>query len=234
VRWIRHDGVARIVFRGAHHPAGTGAVVRLAWHPPPSFDTSVEGGTRGSDARRIALPPGLRRQVKGERVKATGLVILTLLTISVGTAGAATVDFAGTWVLNKAKSAGEIRGVGEMMVVAVDDRELTCDVNGDKARRSTFRLDGKKTTWQLESGTVIKRFTGELSVLQEGGALEVTRRVEYFGRVETAGSMIKKTVKLDRPEETSKAVWTLQDGGKELLVKTEDGTHLVFERQSKN
>ena len=121
-----------------------------------------------------------------------------------------------------------------MMVVAVDARELTCDVNGDKAYRSTFRLDGKKTTWQLESGTIIKRFTGELNVLQQGGALEVTRRVEYFGRVETAGSMIKKTVKLSRPEETSKAVWTLQDGGKELLVKTEDGTSLVFERQSQN
>jgi hypothetical protein len=167
-------------------------------------------------------------------VKVTSAVILSLLAISVGTARAATSDFAGTWVLNKAKSAGELRGVGEKMVVAVDAKQLTCDVNGDKTHRSTFRLDGKKSTWQLEFGTTIKRFTAELSVLERGEALELTRHVEYFGRVETAGSMIKKTVRLDRPEETSKAVWTLQDGGKELLVKHEDGTTLVFERQNQN
>jgi hypothetical protein len=165
-------------------------------------------------------------------VKVTRLVILSLLAISVGTAKAATSDFAGTWVLNKAKSAGELRSVGETMVVAVDAKQLTCDVNGDKTYRSTFRLDGKNSTWQFEYGTTIKRFTGVLSVLENGEALELTRHVEYYGRVETAGTMIKKTVKLSRPEETLKAVWTLQEEGKILLVKSDDGTSLVFERQS--
>lgn len=180
----------------------------------------------------MTFPPGIHPAVTGGRVKATPAVILFLFIISAGAAGAATGDFAGTWVLNRAKSAGELQGVGQMMVVAVDARELTCDVNGDTTNRSTFRLDGKKTTWQVESGTIIKRFTGELSVLHQGEALEVTRRVEFYGRVETVGSMTKKTVKLSRPEETSKAVWTLRNGGKELLVTHEDGTSLVFEKKS--
>jgi hypothetical protein len=165
------------------------------------------------------------------KVKHVGIPIL--LAVSVGVVNAATTDFAGTWVLNKAKSAGELRSVVETMIVAVDAKQLMCDANGEKADRSTFRLDGKKTTWQLEKGKTIKRFTGELRVLENGEALELTRHVEYFGLVPITGTMIKKTVKLDTPLETLREVWTLQDQGKVLLVKSDDGTSLVYERQDK-
>jgi hypothetical protein len=158
-------------------------------------------------------------------MKVIRLGILLLFAISVGVVQAGTSDFAGTWVLNKPESSGDLKSVGDMMIVTVDSKQLQCDPNGEKANRSTFRLDGKKTTWQLENGTTIKRITGELSSTGNGEALELTRHVEYFGQ---------KTVKLDTPPETLREVWTLQEEGKVLLVKSDDGTSLVYEKQSKN
>ena len=166
-------------------------------------------------------------------MKVMQLGILSLLVISVGVVNAGTNDFAGTWVLNEVKSSGDLKSGGDMMIVAVDTKQLRYDPNGEKARRSTFRLDGKKTTWQLEKGTTITRITGELSLIGNGEAIELTRHVEYFGQMPITGTMIKKTVKLDTPPETLREVWTLQEEGKVLLVKSDDGTSLFYERQGK-
>jgi hypothetical protein len=202
------------------------------------FLVTVAGRQAFSPEAEIpALPGSPRYSSEGEKANMKRFLIsfsIFALLTGICAAAAAPANFAGTWVLDKAKSEPLPRMMQNIesltWVVTQDDKHLTLETKavagGEErpAQKSTYNLDGSATTVET-GGRMPGKATLTAKWLDDGKILELqsVRNVNMQGNDVTI---------------TTKEHWELAEGGKVLKVhrtsETPRGSQeskMVFTRQ---
>lgn len=144
------------------------------------------------------------------------LVFMSLfcaLMVGVWSVSAAPANFAGTWVLDKAKSEGlqgPMASIDQTWVVTQDAKTFTVEASfsgGDQPRppqKRTFNLDGSETTQDVTG-----RFSGKATL---------KAKWQGDGSILELNSVLKTNVQGNDITITTTEHWELADGGKTLKV----------------
>ena len=144
------------------------------------------------------------------------LVFLSLccvLMVGFWSVSAAPANFAGTWVLDKAKSEGLQGPMAQMdvtLTVTQDAKTLTTETKysgGQQetpAQKATYNLDGSPTTVEMSG-----RMPGQATL---------TAKWQGDGKILELTSVQKMNVQGNDVTRTTTAHWELADGGKTLKV----------------
>jgi hypothetical protein len=131
----------------------------------------------------------------------------------VGSVSAAGTNFAGTWVLDKAKSEGlqgRMANVDQTWVVTQDAKTLTVEksfTGGEQpipSQKSTYNLDGSETSMDV---------TGRMP-----GKAALKAKWQGDGKILELNSVLKANVQGNDITVTTTEHWELADGGKTLKV----------------
>ena len=138
--------------------------------------------------------------------------LCSVLAVGLWAAVAAPANFAGTWVLDKAKSESPMldRIEGYTLVVTQDDKQLTSEskiMAGGQERvqpKQTYNLDGSETTNEV-SGRMSGKATNKAKWMGDGKILELN-------------SVLKGSFEGNEFTRTTTAHWELAEGDKVLKI----------------
>ncbi len=141
------------------------------------------------------------------------VTVVGVFALGLGLASAAPANFAGTWVLDKAKSEGlqgPMATADQTWVVTQDDKQLSYEakvvVDGQERppQSATFKLDGTETKADV-AGRMPGKATRKAKWMSDGSILELSdvRNVSFQGNDFTI---------------TITDHWELADGGKTLKI----------------
>lgn len=166
--------------------------------------------------------------------RSSAICLLLLLALNmVCFALAAPPKFAGTWVLDRSKSAGLTGGLGDaevQLVVSQDDKQLSAEqkviVRGrlQPSQEFTYRLDGSET-----SIDVVRPLAGTMSLRAKWN--EAAKTLELISTI--TGEVEGNPVTI-----TTREQWQLLEGGQALRItrtrempQGKQQSKLYFERQ---
>ena len=155
--------------------------------------------------------------------------ILFLVAMMAGFVSASTKDYAGTWILNRAKSSGDIEEIADKIIVTVDAKQFKIEYikKDGKSDLSEYNLNGKVTKSKRDEEVFIIKIQNKLKLIENSEALELTSYWEFEGKNLGAGTRVE----ISTPPKTFREVWKLQEEGKVLLIDTHDRKNLVYDRE---
>ena len=145
------------------------------------------------------------------------LALLVSAAVSASAQGAGKVSmndisFAGTWVLDAAKSEGVQQGVEETMTVKQEGANFTIDAKmksprGERTRNETFAADGKEGEFTVRMGPNETKGKRTAKWSADGKALEVSEGISF--QAPDGTNVDAKTTRK----------WTLAADGKTLTIE---------------